>query len=74
VWFGLLAPVGTPPAIVGALNAAINDGLRSAEVRTGLTELGLEAKIGTAQDFAAALAEQAHEWRTVIEATGVKVE
>jgi len=74
VWFGLLAPAGTPPAIVGALNAAVNDGLRSAEVRTGLAELGLEAKIGTAQDFAAALAEQAHEWKTVIEATGVKVE
>ena len=49
-------------------------GRDSAEVRTGLAELGLAAKIGTAQDFAAALAEQAHEWKTVIEATGVKVE
>jgi tripartite-type tricarboxylate transporter receptor subunit TctC len=74
VWFGLLAPAGTPPAIVSALNAAVNNGLGSAEVRTSLAELGLEAKIGTAQDFAAALAEQAHEWRAVIEATGVKVE
>jgi tripartite-type tricarboxylate transporter receptor subunit TctC len=74
VWFGLLAPAGTSPAIVGALNAAVNDGLRSAEVRTGLAELGLEAKVGAAEDFAAALAEQAHDWKTVIEATGVKVE
>jgi len=74
VWFGLLAPAGTPPAVVGALNTAVNDGLRSADVRTSLAELGLEAKTGTAQDFAAALAEQAHEWKTVIEATGVKAE
>jgi tripartite-type tricarboxylate transporter receptor subunit TctC len=46
----------------------------SADVRTSLAELGIEAKIGTAQDFAAALREQAHEWKTVIEATGVKAE
>jgi tripartite-type tricarboxylate transporter receptor subunit TctC len=74
VWFGLLAPAGTPPAIVGTLNTAVNDGLQSAEVRTSLAELGLEAKIGTVQAFAAALGEQAHEWKTVIEATGVKAE
>jgi len=74
VWFGLLAPAGTPPAIVGTLNTAVNDGLQSAEVRTSLAELGLEAKIGTVQAFAAALGEQAHEWKAVIEATGVKAE
>ena len=74
VWFGLLAPAGTPPAIVSALNTAVNDGLTSAEVRTSLAELGMAAKTGTAQDFAAALGEQAHEWKAVIEATGVKVE
>jgi tripartite-type tricarboxylate transporter receptor subunit TctC len=46
----------------------------STDVRTSLAELGIEAKIGTAQDFAAAPREQAHEWKTVIEATGVEVE
>jgi hypothetical protein len=34
----------------------------------------MEAKIGTSQDSAAALAEQAHEWKTVIEATGFKAD
>jgi tripartite-type tricarboxylate transporter receptor subunit TctC len=74
VWFGLLAPVGTPSAVVSALNAAVNDGLQSADVRTSLAELGMEAKIGTAQDFAAALGEQAHEWKTVLEAIGFKAD
>jgi tripartite-type tricarboxylate transporter receptor subunit TctC len=74
VWFGLLTPAGTPPAIVATLNAAVSDGLQSADVRTSLAELGLEPKIGNAQDFAAAIAEQAHEWKTVIEATGIKAE
>jgi tripartite-type tricarboxylate transporter receptor subunit TctC len=74
VWFGLLAPAGTPTTILDQLNQAINDGLKSAEVRASLANLGMEAKLGTPQDFALALAEQAHEWKTVVEATGIKGE
>jgi tripartite-type tricarboxylate transporter receptor subunit TctC len=74
VWFGLLAPAGTPTTIVDQLNQAINEGLKSADVRASLANLGMEAKLGTPQDFALALAEQAHEWKTVVEATGIKGE
>jgi tripartite-type tricarboxylate transporter receptor subunit TctC len=74
IWFGLLAPAGTSPAIVDKLNHAVNDGLKSAEARNSLANLGLEAKIGTAQDFAAALAEQTRDWKTVVDATGIKVD
>jgi tripartite-type tricarboxylate transporter receptor subunit TctC len=74
VWFGVLAPSGTPPAIVSTLNTAVNEGLTSAEVRASLAELGLEAKVGTPQDFAAALAEQARDWKTVIDTIGFKAE
>src|SRR5262249_24116247 len=74
IWFGLLAPAGTPSTVVDALNAAVNESLRSPEVRTRLVELGMEAKTGTAEDFAAALVEQAREWKIVIDATGVKPE
>jgi tripartite-type tricarboxylate transporter receptor subunit TctC len=70
VLFGLLAPAGTPPAIVRTLNQAINDGLRSAEVRSNLEGIGVEARIGTAEDFAAALEAQTREWKTVIDAIG----
>lgn len=74
VLFGLLAPAGTPSTIVDKLNNAVNEGLRSAEVRAALEKLGLEARTGTAQDFAATLAEQARGWKSVIEATGIKVD
>ena len=74
VWFGVLAPAGTPAAIVSTLNAAVNDGLASAEVRASLAELGLEAKIGSPQDLAAALGEQARDWKTVIDTIGFKAE
>ena len=74
VWFGLLAPAGTPTRIVDQLNHAVNESLESAEVRASLAKLGIEPKIETPQDFAIALAEQAREWKVVIDATGIKVE
>jgi tripartite-type tricarboxylate transporter receptor subunit TctC len=74
VLFGLLAPAGTPGTIIQQLNRAVNEGLRSAEVRSSLDALGMEAKIGTTQEFAAALGEQAREWKAVIEEIGIKME
>jgi tripartite-type tricarboxylate transporter receptor subunit TctC len=74
VLFGLLAPAGTPVSIIEQLNRAINEGLQSAEVRASLEAVGVEARIGTAREFAAALAEQAREWKAVIDETGIKAE
>ncbi|MET0538723.1 MAG: tripartite tricarboxylate transporter substrate binding protein [Xanthobacteraceae bacterium] len=74
VWFGLLAPAGTPRRIVDQINHAVNETINSAEVRASLTKMGLETRIGTAQDFGAAITEQAREWKHVVEATGIKVE
>src|SRR5712671_6032822 len=74
VWFGLLAPTGTPAPIVAKLNSAINDGLGSAQMREGLAKLGLVPKAGTPEDFAQALGQQVGEWKAVVDATGIKVE
>ena len=74
VWFGLLAPLGTPATIIDQLNQAINEGLETAEMHASLAQLGIEAKIGTANDFATALAEQMHEWKNVVDATGIKMD
>ena len=74
VIFGLLAPAGTPVTIIRQLNSAINDGLRSAEVRASLDAIGVEARIGTPQEFAGVLDEQARQWKTVIDVTGIKME
>jgi tripartite-type tricarboxylate transporter receptor subunit TctC len=74
VIFALLAPAGTPPAIVDELNRAVNDALRSTEVRASLDALGIEPKIGTPQDLTAALTTQAREWKVVIDAIGYKME
>jgi tripartite-type tricarboxylate transporter receptor subunit TctC len=74
VIFGLLAPAGTPVAIIGRLNSAVNDGLRSAEVGTSLDAIGVEARMGTPQEFAAVLDEQARQWKAVIDEIGIRME
>jgi hypothetical protein len=38
-----------------------------------MTELGFEAKIGSAQDFAAFIAEEAPKWAAIVKASGAKV-
>ena len=73
-WAGVLAPAGTPPEIVGKLNAAINETLQSAEMKDSMTKLGFDAKIGSPQDYAKFIAEEIPRWTDVVKATDVKSE
>jgi tripartite-type tricarboxylate transporter receptor subunit TctC len=73
-WSGLLAPAGTPAAIVGKLNGAINDILKSPEAQTGLARLNAEARIGSPQDFAAFIAAETPRWAKIAHETGVKID
>jgi tripartite-type tricarboxylate transporter receptor subunit TctC len=72
--FGVVAPAGTPAAIVAKLNATINEGLRSAETRAALGKLGIEPLISTPEEFAAMIAEEAPKWAEAVRVTGIKVE
>jgi tripartite-type tricarboxylate transporter receptor subunit TctC len=74
IWFGLLAPAATPAATPAKLNAAINQSLQSAELRESFARLGLEMKIGTPGDFAAAITDDAREWDGIVKETGIKLD
>jgi tripartite-type tricarboxylate transporter receptor subunit TctC len=73
-WTGLLAPAGTPAAVVATLNAAINDVLASADTSAMLTKLGWEAKIGTPQAFATFVAADTAKWSPIVKAAGLKAD
>ena len=73
-WYGLLAPAGTPAAIVDKLNATINDIVRSPQAQTAFAKLGIDPHVGTPQSFAAVLAEQGREWTEIVKETGIQVE
>ncbi len=74
IWFGLLAPAATPPAIVQKLNAAINQGLQSPELRESFVQLGLDVKITSPGEFSAAIMDDARQWDAIVKETGIKLD
>ena len=72
-WTAVVAPARTPPDVVARLNATINDGLRTSELRDGLTRLGAEIKIDTPQQLGALLADESRKWAEVVKSAGVAV-
>jgi tripartite-type tricarboxylate transporter receptor subunit TctC len=73
-WAGVLAPAGTPPDVVGKVNAAINDTLNSTDMKDAMTKLGMDAKIGSPRDFATFISEETPRWIEIVKSSGVKVE
>jgi tripartite-type tricarboxylate transporter receptor subunit TctC len=73
-WTGILAPAGTPAAVVGTLNAAVNDGLRSAELQKGFAGMSFDTKVMSPAEFAAFFAAEARRWPPIIKAAGIKPE
>jgi tripartite-type tricarboxylate transporter receptor subunit TctC len=72
-WTAVVAPAGTPAEVVNKLNATINGGLGSAELRGGLTRLGAEVKTDTPQQFGVMMADEIKKWAEVIKSSGAAV-
>jgi len=68
---GVVAPAGTPPAIVDRLNEAINQVLAKAEVHAAFERLGAEIRPGTPAEFTAFLAREKRKWDEVVAQSGV---
>jgi len=71
-WSALLAPAGTPAAIVKSLNAEIGKGLKQPDASDVLAKQGLELSIGTPEEVAAMIRAEAAKWTKVIKAIGIK--
>jgi tripartite-type tricarboxylate transporter receptor subunit TctC len=73
-WYGMLAPAGTPPAVVAKLYDAVAETLRTNDIRDKLLAQGLEPAGSRPAEFSATIATEIPKWRKVVGATGVKVE
>ena len=73
-WNGLVAPAGTPDAIVSRVNAAINDGLKTPQIRDALQKFSSEPIGGSPQEFAALVATELKKWAEIIRLAGVKID
>jgi tripartite-type tricarboxylate transporter receptor subunit TctC len=71
-WYGLLAPAGTPRAVVARLAEEATQIVRTAEVREKLEAQGAEAAGGTPEEYAAVIRADAATWARVIDQAGLR--
>jgi tripartite-type tricarboxylate transporter receptor subunit TctC len=73
-WHGLVAPAGTPRAIVETLRRAIVEALQDPGVQQKLSALGIDAVGDTPDEFTAYIAVEIPKWSAIIKASGAKME
>jgi tripartite-type tricarboxylate transporter receptor subunit TctC len=74
LWYGVVAPAGTPAPIVQRLNAEMQKILAMPDVRKNLTEQGADVAGGSPDDFAAFMRNEMNRWGPVVKAAGIKPE
>jgi len=74
LWSGLLAPAGTSTAIVQKLQAEVARIVRLPDVRERMTQLGIEAEGGTAEEFAKVIATEIPLWAALAKANNIKAD
>ena len=73
-WYGLLAPAGTPPAIVRRINAVMNKVLADPEFGQRLLLQGVEPVTSTPQGMREMIASELARWRNVMKEAGISAE
>jgi tripartite-type tricarboxylate transporter receptor subunit TctC len=73
-WWGVLAPAGTPPAIVERLNKEIRKTLQVAEIRDRLSEQGIETVGSTPAEFGAHIRAETDKWVRVVKTASIETQ
>jgi len=73
-WFGVLAPAGTPPAIVGKLHAEIAKWLATPDAREKLSAQGANLAGFGPEEFARYIGSETAKWAKVVKESGAKVD
>ena len=73
-WFGLLAPAGTPQAVINRINAEMRKAVANAEFVKQLDALGLEPASSTPAEFHDMIRTELERWTRVIKQAGITVD
>jgi tripartite-type tricarboxylate transporter receptor subunit TctC len=73
-WFGLLAPAGTPQAVINRINAEMRKAVANAEFVKQLDALGLEPASSTPAEFRDMIRTELERWIRVIRQAGITAE
>src|SRR5216683_2948955 len=71
IWIGLLAPPGTPPAIIEKLSAAANEALKTQDAETALKRQGTDPRGGTPKEFADFIRADIEKWVAILARPGL---
>jgi tripartite-type tricarboxylate transporter receptor subunit TctC len=73
-WFGVVAPAGTPPAIIAKLNAAIHKGMKHPDFTRKMAESGATLIPGTPADFARQIQQAMERYERVAKVANIRAE
>jgi tripartite-type tricarboxylate transporter receptor subunit TctC len=73
-WYAIVAPPGTPAAIIDKVNAGVNEALRDPDIQKRLADLSAEAVGGTPAATAAYFREETARWKAVITSAHVTLD
>jgi tripartite-type tricarboxylate transporter receptor subunit TctC len=71
-WYGMMAPAGTPQAIINRLNKDLTTVLQSPDIRDALLMRGIDAETSTPDEFTAYIKSESAKWGKVIRAANLK--
>jgi tripartite-type tricarboxylate transporter receptor subunit TctC len=73
-WFGVIAPAGTPPAVIGRLNAELVKASQAPEIVERIAPDGGEPVGTTPEQFGKHIATEIARWRKVVKDAGIRIE
>jgi tripartite-type tricarboxylate transporter receptor subunit TctC len=73
-WFGVVAPAGTPAAIVNKLNAEITAALNDEQIKSSMRNLGVEPAPTKPEVFEAYIRSETQKWAKVIRTANIKLD
>jgi len=74
IWYGVLAPTGTPAEIVSRLHAVIAAGLNAPDVKARFAKQGADVVASTPAEFAGFIKREIAKWTKVIKDAGATVD
>jgi tripartite-type tricarboxylate transporter receptor subunit TctC len=74
LWFGLLAPAGTPPEVIARYNTVLNEFLHAPKMVKELARQGLVASGGPPEVLRDLIAKDLAKWRKIITDAGITAE
>ena len=74
LWYGMVAPAKTSPAIIDRLNAELQTILKMPDVQSSFAKQGATTMFGSPQDYAAFMQAESQRWGAVVRKNNIKID